>query len=340
VTAGPDAARTRPGAEGAAIRTHALTKRFGAHTAVDALALEVPRGTVFGFLGPNGSGKTTTIRMLLGLVAPSSGRAEVLGEPMPRGARGVLPRVGALVEGPAFYPFLTGAANLARFDAADPLTARATCRARVGAALERVGLSHAAGKKVHAYSLGMKQRLGLAAALLAPRDLLVLDEPTNGLDPQGTREVRSLIRSLAEDGTTVFVSSHLLAEVEQICTHAAVLRAGRLVAQGTLEALRAGARPRIEVRTPDAGAAADVLRGLGLTVEPAGPGTVVAVAGGTADDDGDPPAADGPPGAPAAEDVVAALVAAGVRVRGFSAEAMTLEERFVELTGEGFDVAG
>jgi ABC-2 type transport system ATP-binding protein len=355
VTAGPDAARTRPGAGDAALRTHALTKRFGAHTAVDSLALEVPRGAVFGFLGPNGSGKTTTIRMLLGLVAPTSGHAEVLGEPMPRAARSVLPRVGALVEGPAFYPFLTGAANLSRFDAADPLTARATRRARVGAALERVGLSHAAGKKVHAYSLGMKQRLGLAAALLAPRDLLVLDEPTNGLDPQGTREVRGLIRSLAEDGTTVFVSSHLLAEVEQICTHAAVLRTGRLVAQGTLDALRAGASPRIEVRTPDAVAAADVLRRLGLHVEPAGPGTVVAAAaaasaaddgGGPAHDAGDPPPAAGAPaaaagaGAPPPEDLVAALVAAGVRVRGFSAEAATLEERFVELTGEGFDVAG
>jgi ABC-2 type transport system ATP-binding protein len=349
VTGGPDAARTRP--EGAAIRTQGLTKRFGAHKAVDGLALEVPRGAVFGFLGPNGSGKTTTIRMLLGLVAPSSGHAEVLGQPMPRAGRSVLPRVGALVEGPAFYPFLTGAANLARFDAADPLTARATRRARVGAALDRVGLSHAAEKKVHAYSLGMKQRLGLAAALLAPRDLLVLDEPTNGLDPQGTREVRGLIRSLAEDGTTVFVSSHLLAEVEQICSHAAVLRAGQLVAQGTLDTLRAGARPRIEVRTPDTAAAAEVLRRLGLHVEPGGPGTVVAAV--PAHDGGAPPAAAGPAhaggpagtaaqdgGTPPPEDLVAALVDAGVRVRGFTAEATTLEERFVELTGEGFDVAG
>lgn len=339
MTAPSDAAGPAPEADDAAIRTRALTKRFGAHTAVDALDLEVPRGSVFGFLGPNGSGKTTTIRMLLGLVSPSSGHAEVLGAPMPRAGREVLPHVGALVEGPAFYPFLSGAANLTRFDAADPLTPGASRRARVGAALERVGLSHAAGKKVHAYSLGMKQRLGLAAALLAPRDLLVLDEPTNGLDPQGTREVRNLIRSLADDGTTVFVSSHLLAEVEQICTHAAVLRSGRLVAQGTLDALRGAAHPRLEVRTPDTAAAADVLRGLGLRLEAAGPGTVVGLASSAHDGARAPSAHGSPPGA-APEDVVAALVAAGVRVRGFSAEATTLEERFVELTGEGFDVAG
>jgi ABC-2 type transport system ATP-binding protein len=313
----------------AAIRTQGLTKRFGRRAAVDGIALEVPGGSVFGFLGPNGSGKTTTIRMLLGLVSPSAGSIEVLGEAMPSASRAVLPRVGALVEGPAFYPFLTGAANLERLDTADPLAPRGTRSGRIGGALERVGLAHAAGKRVHAYSLGMKQRLGLAAALLVPRDLLVLDEPTNGLDPQGTREVRSLIRSLADDGTTVFVSSHLLAEVEQVCSHAAVLRAGRLVAQGPLEELRGAARHRMEVRTPDPAAAERVLRGLGLAVEPAAPGLVAASAPDSAHD-----------GAPAPESVVAALVGAGVRVRGFSAEAASLEERFVELTGEGFDVAG
>ncbi|WP_077489192.1 ABC transporter ATP-binding protein [Sinomonas mesophila] len=323
---------------GAAIRTDALTKRFGAHTAVAGLDLEVPRGAVFGFLGPNGSGKTTTIRMLLGLVSPSAGRAEVLGEPIPDALRRVLPRVGALVEGPAFYPFLSGRANLERLDTADPLAPPRTRAARVAAALERVGLSHAARKRVHAYSLGMKQRLGLAAAILLPRELLVLDEPTNGLDPQGTREVRALIRSLADDGTTVFVSSHLLAEVEQICSHAAVLRAGRLVAQAELGALREGARFRFEVRTPDAAEAAEVLRRFGVEPEPAGPGIVAGVAAHALDGGGaDRPAHDG---VPPPEAVVAALVAAGVRVRGFSAGAGSLEERFVELTGEGFDVAG
>ena len=196
---------------------------------------------------------------------------------MPRQLHGVLPRVGALVEGPAFYPFLSGAANLHRFDAAEPHVPAATRKARVQSALERVGLTHAADKKVRAYSLGMKQRLGIANALLAPRDLLILDEPTNGLDPQGTREVRSLVRSLAADGATVFVSSHLLAEVEQICTHAAIMSAGRLVAQGTLAELRQGGQARIRVLTPDAGTAAEVLARLGLTAAVAGPAAPAAV---------------------------------------------------------------
>jgi ABC-type multidrug transport system ATPase subunit len=226
-----------------AIRTTGLQKVFRKQRAVDGIDLAVPRGAVFGFLGPNGSGKTTTIRMLLGLSSATGGTIEVLGEPMPKALHDVLPRVGALVEGPAFYPYLSGRANLLRFDAADPTSDPRSRKARVANALDRVGLGHAADKKAHAYSLGMKQRLGLANALLSPRDLLVLDEPTNGLDPQGTREVRNLIRSLADDGTTVFVSSHLLAEIEQVCTHAGVMRTGKLVAQGTLEDLRsAGAR--------------------------------------------------------------------------------------------------
>jgi ABC-2 type transport system ATP-binding protein len=307
----------------AAIRTTGLGKRFGRQHAVADLDLEVPRGAVFGFLGPNGSGKTTTIRMLLGLARPSSGDIRVLGEPMPHALRTVLPRVGALVEGPSIYPFLSGRANLHRLDAADPGSAARSRRARVDAALERVGLGAAAGKRAGAYSLGMKQRLGLAAALLAPRELLVLDEPTNGLDPQGTREVRGLIRSLAADGTTVFVSSHLLAEIEQVCTHAAVMRAGRLVAQGSLEELRRAARARIVVRTPDAADAAATLGIRGVTAAIAGD----AVTGEL-------------PEQAVVEDLVRALVEAGVRVRGVSVEGDSLEDRFVALTGEGFDVAG
>ncbi|MBC7552334.1 MAG: ATP-binding cassette domain-containing protein, partial [Cellulomonas sp.] len=250
-----------------AIETHGLTKRFGRQAAVDAIDLVVPRGAVFGFLGPNGSGKTTTIRMMLGLAAATSGDIRVLGRDMPDDLRDVLPWVGALVEGPAFYPFLSGAANLHRLDTADRFAPSSTRRARVESALERVGLTHAAGKKVRAYSLGMKQRLGIANALLSPRDLLVLDEPTNGLDPQGTREVRSLVRSLAADGATVFVSSHLLAEVEQLCSHAAIMGAGAVVAQGTLDTLRGGGEPRVRVRTADVDAATRVLAGHGLTPE-------------------------------------------------------------------------
>ena len=185
---------------------------------------------------------------------------------MPRHVDTVLPRVGALVEGPAFSPYLSGEANLRRFDAADRHAPRRTRSARVAEALERVGLSHAARKKVHAYSLGMKQRLGIANALLMRRELLVLDEPTNGLDPQGTREVRALIRSFADDGTTVFVSSHLLAEVEQVCSHVGVMSVGRMVAQGTLDEFRDAGEARVLVRTPDAERARAVLARLGLAV--------------------------------------------------------------------------
>jgi ABC-2 type transport system ATP-binding protein len=314
-----------------AIETHGLTKRFRSQTAVDGLDLAVPQGAVFGFLGPNGSGKTTTIRMLLGLVAASAGDARVLGADMPRHVDAVLPRVGALVEGPAFSPYLSGEANLRRFDSADRHAPRASRSARVAEALDRVGLSHAARKKVHAYSLGMKQRLGLANALLMRRELLVLDEPTNGLDPQGTREVRALIRSFADDGTTVFVSSHLLAEVEQVCSHVGVMSVGRLVAQGTLDEFRDAGEARVLVRTPDPGPARAVLVRLGLQLDGAGRSgadaageALVAARLGAA--------------AVAPEAIVSALVEAGVRVRGFDVERASLEQRFVELTGEGFDI--
>ncbi|TXN29925.1 ABC transporter ATP-binding protein [Lacisediminihabitans profunda] len=314
-----------------AIETHGLTKRFGSYAAVNGIDLTVPRGAVFGFLGPNGSGKTTTIRMLLGLAVPTSGTVRLLGHDMSGDLRDVLPRVGALVEGPGFYPYLSGAANLNRLDTADRYAPSATRRARVDSALERVGLGHAARKKVHAYSLGMKQRLGIANALLTPRELLVLDEPTNGLDPQGTREVRSLVRSLAAEGTTVFVSSHLLAEIEQICTHAAVMSVGNLVAQGTLDELRRVGQPQVRVLTPDPDAAARVFERLGLS-----PASV---------DDSDGTAAAATVTAPLNDEltdpdsIVAALVSDGVRVRGFSIERASLEDRFVALTGEGFDIA-
>ena len=323
-----------------AIETHGLTKRFRSQLAVDGIDLAVPPGAVFGFLGPNGSGKTTTIRMLLGLVAATAGDARVLGADMPRHVDSVLPRVGALVEGPAFSPYLSGEANLRRFDAADREAPRRTRAARVVEALDRVGLSHAARKKVHAYSLGMKQRLGIANALLMRRELLVLDEPTNGLDPQGTREVRALIRSFADDGTTVFVSSHLLAEVEQVCTHVGVMSAGRLVAQGTLDEFRAEGETRVLVRTPDAARARRVMAGLGLDVDEEAAGGIRSVtipatdaAGNAAGDAVVARLGTRPP-----ESVVAALVDAGVRVRGFETLHANLEQRFVELTGEGFDV--
>ncbi|MGP5608380.1 ATP-binding cassette domain-containing protein [Arthrobacter rhombi] len=321
-----------------AIETSRLSKSFGRRHAVDNLDLAVPHGSVFGFLGPNGSGKTTTIRMLLGLANPSSGTINVLGRPMPTASKDVLPRVGALVEGPAFYPFLSGRANLLRLDAANPRADARDRRRRVDRALETVGLSQASGLAVHAYSLGMKQRLGIANALATDHELLVLDEPTNGLDPQGTREVRHLIASMAGAGTTVFISSHLLSEIEQMCTHAAVMSAGHRVAHGTLEELRSDGNAYAVLETPDEYAARAVLARLGLgdleTREATASATEIGTEAGTA-----VVRVAVPEGAATAEEIVAALVAAGVRVRGFAIERPSLEERFVALTGEGFDLA-
>ena len=242
------------------IRTHALTKRFGPVLAVDRVDLDVREGDVYGFLGANGSGKTTTVRMLLGLVLATSGTVEVLGEPMPRAGRTVLPQVGTLVEGPAAYGHLTGRANLALLDAAGGRAGRRDRARRVAEALELVGMDVAADRRVRGYSLGMRQRLGLAAALLQRPRLLVLDEPTNGLDPQGIREMRELLLRLNAEGTTIFLSSHLLAEVEQLCSRVGVLDRGRLVVQDDLATLRAPTG-RTVVRTPDAAAAVTLLDG-------------------------------------------------------------------------------
>lgn len=307
------------------VSTHGLTKRFrGGQLAVDGVGLSVDRGAVYGFLGPNGSGKTTTIRMLLGLVAPSAGEVTLLGAPMPRSARDVLPRVGALVEGPAFQPYLSGAANLRRLDRVDATADPRSSTRRIGAALDRVGLAAAAAKPYRKYSLGMKQRLGIAAALLQPRELLVLDEPTNGLDPQGTREIRTLVRELAADGITVLISSHLLTEIEQVCSHVGIMSAGRLVTQGTLAQVRGTAgETRLRVETVDTHRALEVLGTLDLSPVVAGPDRVEAALGELA-----------------VERVAAALVAADVGLRGLAVLRPGLEELFVGLTGEGFDVAG
>jgi ABC-2 type transport system ATP-binding protein len=308
---------------GLAVESTGLTKRFGRQLAVDGIDLTVPSGHVYGFLGPNGSGKTTTIRMLLGLVRPTAGQHRLFGADMPAASAAVLPRVGSLVEGPAFHPYLSGADNLHRLDAADRTADPATARARVSDALERVGLLAAAGKRYRAYSLGMRQRLALAATLLSPRDLLVLDEPTNGLDPQGTREVRALVSALAADGATVLLSTHLLSEVEQICTYVGVMHRGRLVAQAPLAQLRAGTAARARVVTDRPDDAARVLRELGL-------GEVLTRTG----------EAEATLGDVAPEKVVAALVHDGVGVREFTVARPDLEDLFVSLTGEGFDVSG
>ena len=306
-----------------AVATEGLTKRFHQQVAVNAVDLLVPRGAVYGFLGPNGSGKTTTIRMLLGLIRPTSGRHRLLGKAMPEHAGDVLPLVGSLVEGPAFHLYLSARANLVRLDSVDRHADPRTTKVRVDRALDRVGLLAAADKRYRAYSLGMRQRLAIAATLLAPRELLVLDEPTNGLDPQGTREVRHLIGSLADDGATVLVSSHLLSEVEQVCTHVGVMHVGRLLTQGPIAQVRAVSEPRARVETERAEDAARVLRELGL-----------------ADVVVEPGCASGTLGTLVAEKIVAALVHDGVPVTGFVVERPSLEDLFVSLTGEGFNVSG
>ncbi len=221
-----------------AITTHALTKRYGELRAVDGVGLTVSEGDIYGFLGANGSGKTTTIRMLLGLVLPTSGQAEVLGRPIPAARSVVLPMVGALVEGPGAYPHLSGRANLALLESAAPGGhPRKTRHARFDEVLDLVGLDPRDRRPTRAYSLGMRQRLGLAAALVRRPRLLVLDEPTNGLDPQGIQEIRRLLLELNRGGTTIFLSSHLLSEIEQLCTRVGVLDRGRLVVEEPLATL-------------------------------------------------------------------------------------------------------
>jgi ABC-type multidrug transport system ATPase subunit len=299
------------------IVTRALTKRYGRTVAVDAVDLEVREGDRYGFLGPNGSGKTTTVRMLLGLVYATAGEIEVLGKPVPKRVAEVLPDVGALVEGPAAYPHLSGRRNLALLDAAGRGGGRRTRRRRIDEALDQVGLAGVDHRPVKAYSLGMRQRLGLAGALLRRPRLLILDEPTNGLDPQGIKEIRELLVELNAGGTTVFLSSHLLAEVEQLCTRVGVVDRGRLVLEEDLATLRA-ATGRILVGTPDAAAAAAVL-------------------------DGQLEARDGDRlvirhGDPAA--LNALLVEAGVRVTSIHAEQRTLEQVVLDVTGPGSDRFG
>ncbi|WP_199506378.1 ABC transporter ATP-binding protein [Geodermatophilus sp. TF02-6] len=296
------------------VRTRGLVKRYGRLRAVDGIDLDVRAGDVYGFLGANGSGKTTTVRMLLGLVLPTSGEVELLGERMPRAARRVLPRVGALVEGPAAYGHLSGRANLALFDAAGPGGPRRTRRRRVEEVLEQVGLGGIDRRPVRAYSLGMRQRLGLAAALLRRPELLVLDEPTNGLDPQGITEIRELLLDLHRGGTTVFLSSHLLAEVEQLCTRVGVLDRGRLVLQDELATLTAPTGATV-VHTPAADRVPAVLDGRVVAVD----GSRVVVRG------ADP------------AEVNALLVGAGVPVTGLALQRPSLEEVVLAAAGSSLD---
>jgi ABC-type multidrug transport system ATPase subunit len=296
------------------IRTSDLTKKYGRTVAVDRVDLDVREGDRYALLGPNGSGKTTLVRMLLGLVFATRGEIEVLGAPVPRRVREVLPSVGAMVEGPAAYPHLSGRTNLALLDAAGPGGGRRDRRSRIDGALERVGLAGIDRRPVRAYSLGMRQRLGLAAALLRQPRLLILDEPTNGLDPRGIREIRDLLAELNAAGATVFLSSHLLAEVEALGTRVGVMDRGRLVLQDDLATLRAPTG-RVVVGTPEperAGALLDGqverLDGQLLTVRHPDPG-----------------------------DLNAALLAAGIRVTEIAAERRSLEQVVLDATTTSSD---
>ncbi|MGW2939292.1 ATP-binding cassette domain-containing protein [Streptomyces sp. NPDC001156] len=294
------------------IRCAGLTKRYGAALVVDGLDLTVGAGQVFGFLGPNGSGKTTTMRMLLGLVRPTSGLAWIHGRPLPDPDG--LARVGAMIEEPGFHPWATGRRNL-EFLA---LAGRAPSPDAVGRVLVRVGLAEAAGRKVKTYSQGMRQRLGLAAALLREPSLLILDEPTNGLDPAGIQEMRSLLRELADAGTTVFLSSHLLSEVEQVCDRVAVLHAGRLIEEGPVNGV---ARPtvRVTVDPVDLAEAAGLLAGYRCWSD--GSGRLLV-------EDADP------------REINRRLGQSGVWAHEVRREPGTLENRFLSLTADDHDREG
>lgn len=285
-----------------------VTKKYGEVTAVDSISLRVKRGEVFGFLGPNGSGKTTSIGMALGLLHASSGNIRVLGHEVTPLRNSVLSRVGSLVGTPAMVPYLSGRENVAL-----AAQAKSVPHAAVVDILDRVGLSHAAGRLVREYSLGMKQRLGLAVALLGKPELLILDEPTNGLDPAGMKDIRQLILALAIEGVTVFLSSHLLNEIEQVCDSVAVLNKGRLIAHGSVAEL-IGGEPEVQVKVPDAAEAARLLAELPEARNIRVNQSTLTVSG------------------ISNETVVAFLVARGVIPREVSTKQLDLESIFLDMT--------
>ena len=290
------------------VEVDGLTKRFGARVAVDNVALRIPRGSAFGYLGPNGAGKTTLIRMLLGLTPPTAGSMRLLGLPMPAGRAAALARVGAIVEEPRFHAYLTGRENLSIVAAAREPEAHG----RIDAALERVGLANRADERVRAYSLGMRQRLGVARCLLADPELLILDEPMNGLDPAGMEDFRQMIRGLVNEGRTVVLSSHLLDEVEKTCDAIAIVDRGRVVVQGPIGELT-GAASTVLLATSDDLRAQALLAG--AEVEPVEGGLRVGIED---------------------EAAIAALnrrlVEAGVDVHRLEPERVSLERRFLEIT--------
>ncbi len=300
-----------------AIETRGLTKRFGERAAIDGIDLYVPRRCAFGFLGPNGAGKTTMIRTLLGLTHASSGTMSLLGHPVPRERAQALERVGAIVEEPRFHMHLSGRENLRVIAAARG----PEVRGRIDPALTRVGLAERADEKVKSYSMGMRQRLGVARCLLADPLLLILDEPTNGLDPAGIQEFREMIRAMVEnEGRTVFVSSHLLDEVERTCDSAAIIDRGKIVVQGTMAELASGSGRRQELilGVDDAERALAALHGSELVQDA------------RRSDEGLRVVLTGP--AETAAQLNAVLVGAGIGVMRLEPVRQSLEERFLEIT--------
>ena len=301
------------------IETQSLTKRYGKILAVDQLTMEVPRGHIFGLLGPNGSGKTTTMGMLLGLVKPTSGTFNLLGAGTPH--QEALRRTGAIVETPSFYPYLSGRNNLAYFQG---LSGRGD-PGELDKLLAQVDLADRANDRFRTYSLGMKQRLGLAYALLGDPELLFLDEPTNGMDPAGMAEVRDLIRGLATGGRTVLLSSHLLHEVELVCDSVAILSKGKLIAQGRVDELvRSGAGEQVRMRTTDNAKAVEVLSALDWVGAVTMDGESVVV---TAPSERSP-------------ELSAALGRSEVYVTEMAAEQASLEQYFLDVTGSDEQQAG
>ena len=306
------------------VETRGLTKRFGNRVAVDHVDLRVPRGSAFGYLGPNGAGKTTLIRMLLGLTGASGGEMEVLGRPVPSKRADALRRVGAIVEEPRFHDHLTGRENLWIIAAAR----EAAAHTRIDGALARVGLAERADDRVRSYSQGMRQRLGVARCLLADPELLILDEPTNGLDPAGINEFRSFVHELVAEGRTVLLSSHLLSEVERICDAVAIVDRGRIVAQGPIADLSARNAHSIRIGCDDTARARSLLTALGQVarVDVEGEGlTVVLTQNGALD-------------ATAAE-INRLLVGAGLAVHRLDPEQASLEQTFLEITSRLEDAA-
>jgi ABC-2 type transport system ATP-binding protein len=303
----------------AVIETRGLTKRFGTRTAVDAVDLTVPRASAFGFLGPNGAGKTTLIRTLLGLTSPTSGSIRLLGRPIPQERALALRRVGAIVEEPRFHPHLTGRENLQIIAAArDP-----EAHDRIPSALARVGLAARAGDRVASYSLGMRQRLGVARCLIADPQLLILDEPMNGLDPAGIHEFREMMAGLVHEGRTVFLSSHLLDEVEKTCDRVAIIDQGKILKQGSVAEVANVGHPTIRIRCNALEAAEAAIGGHPAVESTQSVDASLVVVLSTAP---------GPPTDEAVGDLNRRLVAAGVAVYGIAAERVSLEERFLEMT--------